>query len=119
MGKLAMAPRLPLRTGHGKGRCPQHRQRCEGRKGPWRRSSRLRTFNGLELGCIDLDAARLLFLRHDALQIDMQQAVLKARRLDLDMLGELEAALEGAARNALMQEAGLGLVGLFALAADR
>ena len=41
----------------------------------------------------------------------MQQAVFKPRGLDLDMLGELEAALEAAAGDALVQE-GCGLVRL-------
>ena len=48
-------------------------------------------FDGLQLRRIDRDAAGLLFLRHDALKVDMEQAVLKPRRLDLDMLGKLEA----------------------------
>ena len=38
----------------------------------------------------------------------MEQAVLKAGGLDLDMLGKLEAALKGAAGNALVQKSGLG-----------
>ncbi len=68
---------------------------------------------------IDRDAARLLFFRHDAFQIDMEQAVLKARGLDLDMLGKLEAALEGAAGDALVQERrACRFVSVFALAGD-
>ena len=49
----------------------------------------------------------------------MKQAVLKAGGFDLDMLGELEAALKGAAGNALVQKGGLRLLNIFALAGDR
>ena len=69
-----------------------------------------------EVRRIDGDAAGLFLFRHDALQVDMEQAVLQAGGLDLDMLGELEAALEGAAGDALVQE--VGLCALFALAGD-
>ena len=48
-------------------------------------------FDGLELRRVDRDPAGLLLFRHDALQIDMEQAVLEPGALDLDMLGKLEA----------------------------
>ena len=48
----------------------------------------------------------------------MQQAVLQARGLDLDMLGKLETALKAAAGNALVQQRRGGLFGLVTLAAD-
>ena len=51
-----------------------------------------------------------------ALERDVKQAVLKVRTSDLDMVGQLEAALEGARGDALVQELGLGfdLLGLLA-----
>ena len=67
-------------------------------------------------GALIGDAAGLLLLGHDALQVDMKQAVLELGGLDLDMLGELEAALEGAAGDALVQVGRLG--GILALAGD-
>ena len=53
---------------------------------------------------IDDDLAGLLLLWNDALQFDMEQAVLETRAAHLDMLGQLEAAFKGAAGDALMQE---------------
>ena len=47
-------------------------------------------FDGRELRRVDRDPAGLFLLRHDALQLDMEQAVLEPRALDLDMLGKLE-----------------------------
>ncbi|MBA5745485.1 hypothetical protein H3289_28235, partial [Escherichia coli] len=41
--------------------------------------------------------------------VDMQQAVLKRRAFDEDVVGKLEPALESAGGNALMQIFGLGL----------
>ena len=67
-----------------------------------------RAFDGLELRRIDRDAARLLGFGHDALQIDMKQAVFELGAFDFDMLGQLEFALEGAPGDALMQIGGLG-----------
>ena len=51
-----------------------------------------------------------------ALERDVKQAVLKVSTGDLDMVGQLEAALEGARGDALVQELGLGfdLLGLLA-----
>src|ERR1043165_8836766 len=83
----------------------------------------VKVLSGLRLafdqrGCvaIDGDAARLFLLRDHALKGDMQQAVFQFGLPDLDMIGELEAAFEGAAGDALMQIALLFLV--FALARD-
>src|SRR5271157_1135542 len=52
----------------------------------------------------DLDLAGLQLFRNAADEVDMEQAVLKARALDFDMLGNLEMALEGASGDAAMQE---------------
>ena len=48
----------------------------------------------------------------------MQQAILKASGLDLDMLGKLEATLKGAADNALVQKFAGRFFSLLALAVD-
>src|SRR5690606_15658519 len=61
------------------------------------------------------DAARLQLLRHAPHEIDVQQAVAELGAFHLDMVGELEAALEGAAGNAAIQD--LALVGLAILTA--
>src|SRR6185503_11369397 len=79
---------------------------------------RLGAFDGPELRRIDGNATGLLFLGHNALEVDMEQAVLKPRRLDLDMFGKLEAALKSAAGDALMEQRGGRLIGLFALAGN-
>ena len=78
----------------------------------------LGALDGPELRRIDGDTAGLLLFRHDALKVDMEQAVLKARGLDLDMLGKLEIALEGAAGDTLVQQRAGRLLGVFALAGD-
>src|SRR5690348_103637 len=49
----------------------------------------------------------------------MEQAVLKRSASDLDMLGQLEHALEGSRRDALIEHLAFGLVGLGLLALDR
>ena len=59
-------------------------------------------------GALIVISAGLLGLGHDALKVDMKQAVLELGALDLDMLGQLEAALERAAGDALMQIRRLG-----------
>src|SRR5579859_6388242 len=51
----------------------------------------------------DLDLARLQLLRHLAYQLDVEQAVGQRRTLDLDMVSQLEAPLEGASGDAAMQ----------------
>ena len=67
----------------------------------------------------DLDLARLQLLGNVALQIDVQQAVLQRGAQDLDMVGKLEAALEGARGDAAIEHLGAFAVGLFlALALD-
>ena len=66
-------------------------------------------------GCTaDLDLARLHRLGHLALQLDVEQAVRELGTDDLDVVGELEAMLEGALRDAAMQvlDAVLGLADL-------
>src|SRR5882757_9833110 len=52
----------------------------------------------------DLHRARLLRLRHFTHQIDVQQPVHQRRAADLDVVGQLEATLEGAPGDAAMQE---------------
>ncbi|CAH1663905.1 hypothetical protein CHELA20_52492 [Hyphomicrobiales bacterium] len=52
----------------------------------------------------DRDEARLLGFRNLAYEIDVKESVLKDRALDEDMVGELEAALEGASGNALIED---------------
>src|SRR5260370_34764786 len=51
----------------------------------------------------DLDLARLHRLGDLTHEIDMEQTIGEARAGDLDMVGELEMALEGASRDAAMQ----------------
>ena len=58
----------------------------------------------------DLDAAGLQRLGHHALQRDVQQAVLEVRALDDDVVGEDEAALEGAAGDAAIEQLGFRLL---------
>src|SRR5690606_28825156 len=53
---------------------------------------------------IDLDGARLLALGQFALQLQMQQPVFEAGAMNLDIIGKLEAQLEGALGNAAMEE---------------
>src|ERR1700730_11143259 len=71
-------------------------------------------------GARDRDRPGLHRLRNLAHEVDVQEPVLQDRALDLDMVGELEATLEGPRGDALVEQvAGLLLaVGLF-LAADR
>src|ERR1051326_4388350 len=67
----------------------------------------------------DRNLARLQRLGDLAHEIDVKQAVLEARALDLDVVGELEAALERPRGNALVEHFA-GLLGLrLLLAADR
>ena len=69
----------------------------------------------LGVAVADRDLARLLGLGDFAHEIDVQQSVLEARALDLDMVGELEDALERARRDALVEHLAvllfLGLLG--------
>ena len=60
----------------------------------------------------DRDPAGLQRLRHDALQADMQQAVLQVRALDHDVVGQHEAALERTAGDAAIQDLALVVLGL-------
>src|SRR5579862_93468 len=73
-------------------------------------------FDHLHLAAIDGNAARLLLFRDYPLQVDMEQSVLELRALDLDVLGQLEAALERTAGDTLIKESRLALVMLAALA---
>src|ERR1051326_5438591 len=67
----------------------------------------------------DRNLARLQRLGDLADEIDVKQAILEARALDLDVVGELEAALERPRGNALVEHFA-GLLGLrLLLAADR
>ena len=54
------------------------------------------------LGC-DLDGAGLLLFRDLTLQFDREQAVGELRPRDLDMVGELEPALEVASGDAAIE----------------
>src|SRR5271170_5811607 len=71
------------------------------------------------LGAIDRDRARLFRLGDLTHEIDVQETVFEARAFDLDKVGQLEHALEGTRRNALIEHltAFLLLLGVF-LAAD-
>src|SRR5271166_4652440 len=51
----------------------------------------------------DRDLTRLFGLGNLAHQIDVQKPVLERRTLDLDVVGKLEEALEGARRDALVE----------------
>ena len=64
---------------------------------------------GFHLGC-DLNGAWLHGLWQLAQELHMQQAVLEARTLHDDKVGELEAPLEAARSDAAMQEFGVLLV---------
>src|SRR5580658_6230862 len=90
---------------------PGFRELIEQRLGGLRLS-----FDHGDVGAVDRDAARLLLLGHDALEVEMQEAVLELGALDLDMLGELEAALERAACDALIEIARLLRLFIAALA---
>src|SRR5437763_4142887 len=57
----------------------------------------------LHLAAIDGDAAGLLLFRDNPLQVHMEQSVLELRALDLDVLGQLEAALERTAGDAVVE----------------
>ena len=62
---------------------------------------------GLGLAVADGDLARLLRLGDLAHEVDVQEAVLEVRAGHLDVVGELEAALEGAGRDALIEHLAL------------
>src|SRR5437667_1642145 len=74
----------------------------------------------LVLAIADRDLARLLGLGNLAHEIDVQESVLEGRALDLDVVGKLEHALEGAGGDALVEHVAAVLVGLrLFLAFDR
>src|SRR6185437_9178257 len=66
---------------------------------------RFHRFDGL--GLADRDGARLLGLGNLAHQVDVQEAVLADRPGHDDMVGELEATLEGAGCDALVEHVAL------------
>ena len=75
---------------------------------------------GLRLAVPDRDLARLFRLGDLAHEVDVQETILKLRAGDLDVVGKLEAALERAGRDALIEHLALLLVALLLLlAADR
>src|SRR5262249_51098048 len=65
----------------------------------------LRSFglDHLGLTVADRDLARPLGLRNLAHEIDVQETVLEPGALDVDVVGKLEDALEGASRDALVE----------------
>src|SRR6266436_3840074 len=71
----------------------------------------------LDVGCrrtVDRDPARLHRLRNFADQFDLQQAIVKRRALDLDIVGQVELTLERPRRDALVEEFALRFLGLAA-----
>jgi hypothetical protein len=68
------------------------------------------------LGATDGDLAGLHRLRHFADQIDHQQAVFQPGALDADEIGQFEATLKTALRDAQVEELP-GILGFFGLAA--
>src|SRR6516162_10883020 len=83
-------------------------RRCDG-------SSSLFLGQLLRLSAADLDLARLGGLGNLMHEVDMQHAILKRRADDFDVVGEAEAPLESAPRDAAVQIAAL-LTVLFRLA---
>src|SRR5437763_15113432 len=61
-------------------------------------------FDHLRLAVADRDLARLLRLGNLTHEIDVQESVLEARAPHLDVVGELEDALERARRDALLDQ---------------
>src|SRR5262245_6810541 len=92
------------------------------RGAPFDRTDSLRSlgFDHLAVAVADRDLARLLRLGNLAHEIDVQESVLEARALHLDVVGKLEDALERAGRDALIEHLtdGLLVLRLF-LAFDR
>src|SRR5947209_14814830 len=75
---------------------------------------------GLRLAVADRNLARLFRLGDLAHEVDVQEAIRELRAGHLDVIGKLEAALERAGRDALIEHLTLRLAGLFLLlAADR
>src|SRR5262245_66632312 len=68
---------------------------------------------GLRFAVTNRNLARLLGLGDFAHEVDVQQSILEARFLDLNMIGKLEDALEGACGDALVKEfAGLTFIAM-------
>ena len=87
----------------GAGPAPSFRRNPERVRPPWRSPTASLAIAVGDGGAADGDPARLQRLRHDALQADMQQAVLQVGALDHDVVGEHEPALERAAGDAAIQ----------------
>src|SRR5262249_24860223 len=96
-------------------KAPRRGASFNGRPGRW-----LRGDLGLDLlGSLavrDLDLSGLGGLRDLAHEVDMEQAVLQARALHLDMVGKLESALKGARGNAAIENLAVILGSLLLLA---
>src|SRR5262249_49625191 len=75
------------------------------RGAPSDRADRLRSlgFDHLGLAIADRDLAGLLRLGNLSHEIDVQESLLESRALDLDVVGELEDALESARRDGLAE----------------
>ena len=82
----------------------------QGLRPPWRRSASTSAL-------ADRDLAGLHRLRDLADEVDVEQAVLEACAGDLDMVGKLEAALEGAGGDAAVEHLAAALLLLFLLLA--
>ncbi len=78
-------------------------------------------FEDLAIAIADGNTARLCCLGNLADEIDVQKAVFKRRARYVHVVGELEAAFERAARNALIKDFALGcaLVAALFRSADR
>src|SRR5208337_4899624 len=68
-----------------------------------KRSRRFRRLHRTRRAVADRNLARTLGFGYFAHQIDMQQAILQTGARHLDVVGELEAALESARGNALIE----------------
>src|ERR1700720_439486 len=63
------------------------------------------------MAAADFDTPRLQGFRYPADQVDLEEPIREGRALDLDMVGEAEAALERARRDALIHVVLLRMVG--------
>src|SRR5262245_52717232 len=101
---------------------PQNESVPENRGAPFDRTDGLRSlgFDHLRLAIADRDLARLLGLGNLAHEINVQESVLEGRALDLDVVGQLEDALERTSRDALIEHLAVVLLVLrLFLAFDR
>src|SRR6185437_8681617 len=65
--------------------------------------ARFDCFKGLRASLADRNGARLLSLRNLPDEIDVQQSIFACRARHNHVVGELEASLEGASRDALIE----------------